>query len=341
MSPRRLGAALLIAAICAVAVPTAAGAAYGCGARVMKVGCKGKDVRALQRNLTALGYPTQPDGVYGAATRKSVRRLELQRGWRADGRVSRKDATRIARLAAKRKSKPTPIYYLNGLASPTLLLSASQPGTASVEVTDSASGATVASLPVEFDSAGQREVSWNAIASSGAAAPEATYRMSVPDPGSAGATVSGGQAKEFALRWHAHPVPGPHDYGGSASRFGASRPGHTHQGQDMGAACGEKLFVATGGTVTTKAYQAGGAGYYIVIRGWATGGSYVYFHMQKPSWAAEGQAVYTGQQIGKVGNTGASTGCHLHFERWTAPGWYAGGKAYDPLPELRYWDTYS
>jgi murein DD-endopeptidase MepM/ murein hydrolase activator NlpD len=42
-----------------------------------------------------------------------------------------------------------------------------------------------------------------------------------------------------------------------------------------------------------------------------------------------------------VGDTGRASGCHLHFEEWTAPGWYAGGKPFDPLPDLRAWDAQS
>jgi murein DD-endopeptidase MepM/ murein hydrolase activator NlpD len=339
VTPRRLTAALLVAAVAAIAIPAEASAAYRYGARVMKMGSKGKDVRALQRNLTTLGYATPADGVFGPTTKKSVRKLEGSRGWKRDGRVSRKDAVRIGKLVAKRKAKPTRVFYLNGLTKPTLTVTAAAAGGATVDVNDVASGATIATLPVSFEAAGSQTVSWNGITAAGAGAPDGSYRMSVTDPGTAQA--AGVQPKAFGLYWHAFPVPGTHSYGGSGSRFGADRGDHTHQGQDMAAACGEKLYVAAGGVVTTNAYQAGGAGYYIVIKGSATGGSYVYMHMKKPSWAAEGQPVFTGQQIGKVGNTGSSTGCHLHFERWTPPGWYEGGKPYDPLPELRYWDGYS
>ena len=32
-----------------------------------------------------------------------------------------------------------------------------------------------------------------------------------------------------------------------------------------------------------------------------------------------GDRVYTGQELGAVGDTGNARGCHLHFEEWTAP----------------------
>jgi murein DD-endopeptidase MepM/ murein hydrolase activator NlpD len=38
---------------------------------------------------------------------------------------------------------------------------------------------------------------------------------------------------------------------------------------------------------------------------------------------------------------GRASGCHLHFEMWTAPGWYQGGDVFDPLPELTRWDAFS
>ncbi|MBA2566499.1 MAG: peptidoglycan DD-metalloendopeptidase family protein [Thermoleophilaceae bacterium] len=137
-------------------------------------------------------------------------------------------------------------------------------------------------------------------------------------------------------RKHVFPVRGPHDYGGSGSRFGAPRSGHTHQGQDVSAAEGTRLVAVHEGRVTTREYQAGGAGHYLVIRG-KDGSDSVYMHMVRRPVVAVGEKVLAGQLIGRVGTTGGSSGPHLHFELWT-PHWFDGGAAYDPLPKLRKWD---
>jgi murein DD-endopeptidase MepM/ murein hydrolase activator NlpD len=136
------------------------------------------------------------------------------------------------------------------------------------------------------------------------------------------------------------PVGDPHNFGGAQARFGAKRSGHGHQGQDVFAPCDTRLYAAQAGTVTVSAYQAGGAGYYMVIHG-VDGTHTVYMHMKKRSWASPGTPTYAGQQMGRVGASGNASGCHLHFEHWTAPGWYVGGYPYDPLPELLAWDQYS
>jgi len=62
-------------------------------------------------------------------------------------------------------------------------------------------------------------------------------------------------------------------------------------------------------------------------------------HLRQPALVVTGETVYTGQQIGEVGDTGDAVGCHLHFEEWTQPGWYKGGHPYDPLPDLKRWDV--
>jgi hypothetical protein len=136
------------------------------------------------------------------------------------------------------------------------------------------------------------------------------------------------------------PVRGPHNYGSSGARFGAARDGHTHQGQDVMAACGTKLVAARGGAIQYNGYQ-GAAGNYVVIDQKASAEDNAYMHLAAPSPLPVGAKVRTGQYIGDVGDTGDAVGCHLHFEVWTAPGWYEGGQPYDPLPLLQTWDKYS
>jgi murein DD-endopeptidase MepM/ murein hydrolase activator NlpD len=301
------------------------------------MGSRGKDVRYLQRSLTTLGFVTTVTGSFDIYTRKNVRRLERSKGWPVDGRVSKKDARRIRKLLTR---KPGTVFFAYGLNLPAVTLTAAKAGDARVDVTTTGGG--VARIPVSFGGSGQQTVVWNGITAAGAYAPDGAYQMGLGDSGTAKASIiSGGQTLPFQFRQHAFPVPGTHSFGGAGSRFGAPRGGHLHQGQDIAAACGSGLVAAEGGILTVESYQASGAGYYIVIDGAVTGTDYVYMHLQAPSWALVGQIVYAGQQIARVGNTGHSSGCHLHFEHWTYPGWYLGGYPYDPLPELIYWDKYS
>jgi murein DD-endopeptidase MepM/ murein hydrolase activator NlpD len=154
------------------------------------------------------------------------------------------------------------------------------------------------------------------------------------------ATASTVATLAFDFYGYAFPILGDHEFGMTAGRFGAGRSGHTHQGQDVMAACGTPLVAARGGLVQYSGYE-GAAGNYVVIDGKGTGYDFMYAHLAEPSPLQTGDTVRTGQPIGLVGDTGDASGCHLHFEMWTAPGWYEGGSPVDPLSYLEKWDKYS
>jgi len=110
-----------------------------------------------------------------------------------------------------------------------------------------------------------------------------------------------------------------------------------HQGQDMSGAEGLPIVAPIAGEISWSSFQDTGAGYYLVLRGY-DGRDYVFMHLRKGSVRVHiGDAVHVGQRLGDLGNTGHSTGPHLHFEIWVG-GWYEkGGHAIDPLPQLRAW----
>jgi murein DD-endopeptidase MepM/ murein hydrolase activator NlpD len=132
------------------------------------------------------------------------------------------------------------------------------------------------------------------------------------------------------------PLPGAHTYG---QGLGAARQGHTHQGQDIMAACGEPLVAVSRAKVVFSGYQ-GAAGNYVVIRYKKLHQDYAYMHMATPAMVAKKSIVMPGQQIGVVGDTGDASTCHLHFELWQGK-WYRGGHVVNPTPTLQYWDSYS
>lgn len=89
------------------------------------------------------------------------------------------------------------------------------------------------------------------------------------------------------------------------------RWGRMHRGIDIAAPNGTSIKAADGGTVTFSGYK-NSLGNIIEIN---HGNGYVtrYAHCSK-LLVKKGEKVYKGQQIGKVGSTGNSTGPHLHLE---------------------------
>jgi murein DD-endopeptidase MepM/ murein hydrolase activator NlpD len=214
-----------------------------------------------------------------------------------------------------------------------------------VELVSAADGAVVkAWTPQEVPPDHVQSISWSGRIGRAAAKPgRYAFRLTAASAdGSEARSAQTGdvQRDAFDLYDHIFPIRGPHDFGGAGARFGAVRAGHTHQGQDAFAKCGTRMVAARGGRVKFKQYHAA-AGHYLVIDGDGTEIDYVYMHLDQPSPFSEGDRVYTGQTIGAVGASGNAEGCHLHFELWSGPGWYDGGKPFDPLPSLQAWDSWS
>ncbi len=95
-----------------------------------------------------------------------------------------------------------------------------------------------------------------------------------------------------------------------------------HTGTDIGAAYGAAIVAANSGTVTLAGWNSGYGNCVIIDHG--GGRATLYAHMSSYS-VSTGQRVQRGQQIGKVGSTGNSTGPHLHFEV------LINGNAVDPM----------
>ncbi|QUB70338.1 peptidoglycan DD-metalloendopeptidase family protein [Prevotella multiformis] len=95
------------------------------------------------------------------------------------------------------------------------------------------------------------------------------------------------------------------------SNFGR-RWGRRHQGLDIKVYIGDTIRAAFSGKVRVVKYDANGYGKYIVIRH-NNGLETIYGHLSKQI-VSPNQTVRAGQPIGLGGNTGRSTGSHLHFE---------------------------
>ena len=95
------------------------------------------------------------------------------------------------------------------------------------------------------------------------------------------------------------------------SNFGA-RWGRQHKGLDIKVYIGDTIRAAFSGKVRVVRYEANGYGNFVVIRHY-NGLETIYGHMSKHLVKPD-QEVRAGEPIGLGGNTGRSTGSHLHFE---------------------------
>ena len=148
---------------------------------------------------------------------------------------------------------------------------------------------------------------------------------------SGGSSSGGGTAGEVASSGWVRP-----GYGYISSWFGTRGTicangyctSSGHRGIDFAGGCGSPIFAAHSGTVVFAGYSGSWGNYIKVDHG---GGIITgYAHIRTGGYAVGyGDRVSAGQVIAYVGSTGASTGCHLHFEV------YQNGVRINPAPFLR------
>jgi len=109
------------------------------------------------------------------------------------------------------------------------------------------------------------------------------------------------------------------------SRFG-SRWGRKHEGIDIGGKVGDPVKAADGGKVIYAGWMSGYGNFVKIDHG--NGYVTAYGHLSKINTSV-GKTVEKGEVIGLLGNTGRSTGPHLHFEV------IKNGKHVDPLSYLK------
>lgn len=133
-----------------------------------------------------------------------------------------------------------------------------------------------------------------------------------------GSTKGGGGAM-----WSGEMLPVP-AWGKITSKFGfRPRFGRMHKGIDIAMTVGDTVCVPLAGVVDRINYEAGGYGHYIVVKH-DNGLETRYAHLSA-TLVRPGETVQAFQPIALSGNTGNSTGPHLHFETRVL------GSAIDPM----------
>ena len=128
-----------------------------------------------------------------------------------------------------------------------------------------------------------------------------------------------------ALKQIEKPIKG---YAPVTLAFGEMYQGVRHAGIDFGVPEGTPVLACSAGTVLQSGFQQGGYGWYVLLIHPDGSGS-VYAHLCRQGLPT-GSSVVAGAIIGYSGNTGNSSGPHLHFEYRERASY--GSSVVDPAP---------
>ncbi|MBO0985444.1 M23 family metallopeptidase [Rathayibacter sp. SD072] len=242
---------------------------------------------------------------------------------------AQQEAQRTAgRRASRRPSKPrasamAAMTFVVGIAVTTTMPAFAVEGASDPEVVRDTTSAVAAARPQSFVAAGavQHTVTRDAFAAE--AKPEVLVPTESLDAITAGAGESTAAADGASGSWMI-PVSGR-----ISSSYGprpdapVSGVNLSHKGTDLAASCGTPIVAASGGVVEESTYFGTYGNWILIDNG---GGIETGYAHNSELLVDVGDTVAAGDVIALLGSTGASSGCHLHFET------RVDGEAVDAVP---------
>ncbi|HHX02076.1 MAG TPA: peptidoglycan DD-metalloendopeptidase family protein [Firmicutes bacterium] len=319
----RLIVSLIIVMMLAVLMP--ASIVDGLGARYLKSGLRGDDVRVLQEYLYALGYDIAVDGIFGSQTDKVVRQFQKEHGLAVDGIVGPQTIAALQAGANKQR-----IYVVKGGDTLSYIARAHDVSVAELMAHNQLSSTVIhpgqqLAIPVaeidqeyivqkgenlsviakKFGLSASDLAEYNSISDPNRI--RAGQLLSIPASSAASVPAMAGANQPPRFIW---PVSGliSSPYGWRDHPITKVR--HFHGGIDIAASKGTLVRAAAGGIVI-QAEWMGDYGYGVVID---HGGGYTtWYGHNSQLLVKKGEVVTANQPIARVGSTGLSTGPHLDF----------------------------
>jgi murein DD-endopeptidase MepM/ murein hydrolase activator NlpD len=194
------------------------------------------------------------------------------------------------------------------LAATGLVLTVTVPATGPVVATNTGSAASISAAIQPDVKADEAKIDFNRTAVTTQGDPDGKLKQLLSAQ-SVGSITRAASAGSLGAPLAQLKTASPFGYRVSPITGGS---GEFHRGQDYSAQCGTAVMAAASGTVTFNGWHPYGGGNRVVVDH-GNGLETTYNHLSSAT-VKVGQKVSRGDVIAMSGTTGASTGCHLHFE---------------------------